>query len=1469
MKKLIFTLITIATFFLAPLTSEASHFRYGHVTWTRVPGTRDVTFTITTAWREDATETIAFNFGDGTSVTGVLGTEIQYVPGSHRVFQLQVTHTYATDGPFTAYLYDCCRISTLQNGADGYFTVSSVVCLANNNVGSPVCSSPVIIEMSAGSVNQYQLITSEPDGSGITYSATAIQADNYVPTVGTNVASVSSTGLVSWNTTGAVAGQLYQMKVSLSDGCAKSEVDFIIKITACSSTPASAILSGTQSINLGQSANLNITLNGTPPWTYRLSGTTTDVTTSTTPTTVSVTPTVLGANTYTLTSVSNACGNGNVSGNAVVTTSVPPALIACYPFNGNAQDSKGTNHGTVNGATLTTDRFGNANSAYNFDGTSNYIAIPGTSLAVSQYTYSAWVNASELPAYGEARTILSVGNAGGDQFLMLLNNSATNGPGWNYGSYMGYTIPVLPPLLSYTSVVANNWVHFVVVRSSSDRKIYINGQLSVSNTASGGPYYSTPILGAIGARYNNTQIQTFKGAIDDVKIYSGTLNDAQVQALYLAEQQCPTIETGGLLAVTSLSSTTACVGGNVTVNVITNNINTSTSAISVQLSDALGSFANPVQIGTGTSNTIICTIPSNLAGGKYKIRAVFGISPNQVISVNTLPLTLNPKLTIIPNITTANTTICNANSVTLSATGCLLNTYVWTGGLTGSSITVSPSTTKSYKVACVATPCVGDSSSAVTITVSPKPSPPSITTASTSICSGSSITLNATGCVGGTYFWTGGLTGSSISVSPIVTKSYKVACLINNCTSDSTNAVVITVNAKPLPPNISTASLIICSGSSAVLSAVGCIGGSYTWTGGLIGNNITVSPTVTKTYNAVCRINNCVSDSSNALVITVNPKPTTPTVSVSNSTVCSGVSTTLTATGCIGGMVFWTGGLSGSSVTVAPTSTKAYKAICLANNCSSDSSAASTITVTTLPSFIITSNRLSAFCGGDSAILTASGCSGTLLWFNGSTASSILVYPQTTTTYTATCNVVNSCLFPQQITVSTIVTPNITAPTTSLLCGQTITLTANNVTSGSNIQWRKDGVDIANATNLTLSINSAGSYDFRVGATAVVQSETFFTYNNDDDQKIQFMDRNRGFYLISSIIKKTTDGGNTWNNIYVGTTVKDFYFSDLNNGWAIEDHNILKTVDGGNTWTIYGTSFPSFNLKKISFASSTVGIIATDNNKTISTSNGGLNWTLNSASIFSTGLTNSINEIKHISNSNTVFAISNYGYSGLLSKSIDNGATWSNNTVFNNTFLQTIEFTNSTNGCMGSDYGTILKTNDGGNTWSNATVYDNNSDYVIRKIDFIDSQVGYAIGSRNIYKTSNGGMTWNKFKEYNTSGSGSNKIDFVSEDNGWFIYCAFPYPQKVVLTKISTPQCSTTPKVMTNICCSTFESIKSGSWTDPTTWSCNRIPTSTDEVIINIGHFITVPAGNHFAKRINHKGGFLLMQNSTNLKLSN
>ena len=83
-------------------------------------------------------------------------------------------------------------------------------------------------------------------------------------------------------------------------------------------------------------------------------------------------------------------------------------LVAYYPFSGNANDSSGNgNNGTVNGANLSTDRFGKANSAYSFNGlksiiNTNWVGIQGQ----NDRTISMWfkivdsVSSGEMLAYG-------------------------------------------------------------------------------------------------------------------------------------------------------------------------------------------------------------------------------------------------------------------------------------------------------------------------------------------------------------------------------------------------------------------------------------------------------------------------------------------------------------------------------------------------------------------------------------------------------------------------------------------------------------------------------------------------------------------------------------------------------------------------------------------------------------------------------------------------------------------------------------------------------------------------------------------------------------------------------------------------------------------------------------------------------------------------------------------------------------
>ena len=113
-------------------------------------------------------------------------------------------------------------------------------------------------------------------------------------------------------------------------------------------------------------------------------------------------------------------------------------LVAYYPFNGNANDNSGNgNNGIVTNATLTTDRFGNANSAYNFNGNSLITVTSSTTIQSisNNYSFSVWtkINAFDNidPSIGQFPIIdkdsACPATSGTTPFLFLADNQTNSG----------------------------------------------------------------------------------------------------------------------------------------------------------------------------------------------------------------------------------------------------------------------------------------------------------------------------------------------------------------------------------------------------------------------------------------------------------------------------------------------------------------------------------------------------------------------------------------------------------------------------------------------------------------------------------------------------------------------------------------------------------------------------------------------------------------------------------------------------------------------------------------------------------------------------------------------------------------------------------------------------------------------------------------------------------------------------------
>ena len=152
--------------------------------------------------------------------------------------------------------------------------------------------------------------------------------------------------------------------------------------------------------------------------------------------------------------------------------------------------------------------------------------------------------------------------------------------------------------------------------------------------------------------------------------------------------------------------------------------------------------------------------------------------------LDTVTLVAPPTVTI----SVSNDTICRGTSTTLTASGA--STYTWYPlGTSGSSITVSPANNTNYSVIGSVGSCTGNSSQFVTVLA------PSFTAAavgSNSICKGDTAVLSVTGT--NTYIWMpGGLTGNTVSVAPLTTKTYTVTGTdLMGCTA--TQTVIIYVN---------------------------------------------------------------------------------------------------------------------------------------------------------------------------------------------------------------------------------------------------------------------------------------------------------------------------------------------------------------------------------------------------------------------------------------------------------------------------------------------------------------------------------------------------------------------------------------------------------------------------------------------------------------------------------------------------
>lgn len=202
-------------------------------------------------------------------------------------------------------------------------------------------------------------------------------------------------------------------------------------------------------------------------------------------------------------------------------------LVAWYPFNGNANDASGNgNNGTVYGATLTADRFGNLNSAYSLDGINNYIELQGISI-VGDFSFSGWIY---LRSYNLSCAFFNLGNAG-DTDGVNLNFTNLNTPSLHAQIWDGTTYTNANLFCSTTTIPLNSWTNITITLSGSNFSFYINGSLVNVITSSNIPGNINRLLQYIGKPTHNGNENT-NGIFDDIRFYNRALNQSEITAIY-------------------------------------------------------------------------------------------------------------------------------------------------------------------------------------------------------------------------------------------------------------------------------------------------------------------------------------------------------------------------------------------------------------------------------------------------------------------------------------------------------------------------------------------------------------------------------------------------------------------------------------------------------------------------------------------------------------------------------------------------------------------------------------------------------------------------------------------------------------------------------------------------------------------------------------------------------------------------
>lgn len=222
----------------------------------------------------------------------------------------------------------------------------------------------------------------------------------------------------------------------------------------------------------------------------------------------------------------------------VYTQSILDGLILYYMMDGNANDTSGNNlDGAVVGATLTSDRLANPNSAYSFDGVNDYIDLPNSTILEPQppVTFAFWTKVPSLNIVGSHFFVTDLETGDYNGYWVSLSADNLGKPFVNYGGGSGLRgYQNRRSKIANLTLTANTWHHITaVVRGATDMDLYLDcvdagGSYDGDGSATVG-YSNNP--GSLARESGNSSPQYFNGELDEFAFWNRALSQSEVEGL--------------------------------------------------------------------------------------------------------------------------------------------------------------------------------------------------------------------------------------------------------------------------------------------------------------------------------------------------------------------------------------------------------------------------------------------------------------------------------------------------------------------------------------------------------------------------------------------------------------------------------------------------------------------------------------------------------------------------------------------------------------------------------------------------------------------------------------------------------------------------------------------------------------------------------------------------------------------------